>query len=307
MRKIAALVFMFCTALTTQIAAQTCATTGSGCRGSITASGANCSTAGACVSTGLLNNIGALVITASGTFVATVALEGSGDGGLHWTSLNAVPIPIASQATSFTAPGFWQVAVAGLTNVRARCSAFTSGTAVVQFNTSPGMIFVPALTGNQGGTVIISGGAVADGSAAVPNSLAGPGGGNALLATTINTPVSTTTTDRVAACTKSAVVNVAAAATTVIIPLAAGTTTRVCGVYLVANGTTNVTFQNGTGATCGTGTNTLSGPLGLITGTPFNANAGWGYMFKASAAANDVCLVNSAAIQVSGWISYAQY
>ena len=66
-----------------------------------------------------------------GTFVATVVLEASDDGVTYSTVKD-----VNGTAVSLTAPG--AVNVTGcFPNVRARCSAFTSGTAVATFAQAP--------------------------------------------------------------------------------------------------------------------------------------------------------------------------
>lgn len=66
-----------------------------------------------------------------GTFVATIVLEGSDDGTTYSTLKD-----VNGNAISLTAPG--AVNVAGMIpNVRARCSAFTSGTAVAVLIQAP--------------------------------------------------------------------------------------------------------------------------------------------------------------------------
>lgn len=70
----------------------------------------------------------------TGTFVATATFEGSVDG-VNFVSLAAVPYDSVTPATpvvSATAPGQWYARnVTTLLAFRVRCSAYTSGTAVV--------------------------------------------------------------------------------------------------------------------------------------------------------------------------------
>jgi len=63
-----------------------------------------------------------------GTFSATVGLEGSVDG-TNWVSIPARPVNIASiaYALGFTAAGAYVAKCAAYRLVRARCTAFTSG------------------------------------------------------------------------------------------------------------------------------------------------------------------------------------
>jgi hypothetical protein len=69
----------------------------------------------------------------TGTFVGTISFEGTIDGST-FVPVAAVPaavMPYGTPVTSATAPGIWTVYSAGFMGVRARCSAYTSGTAVI--------------------------------------------------------------------------------------------------------------------------------------------------------------------------------
>lgn len=69
-------------------------------------------------------------ITLSGTWAATVQFEASTDEGNTYVSLTSIPVPTAAGVTSSTANGSWVAAVGGMSHVRVRVSAFTSGTVV---------------------------------------------------------------------------------------------------------------------------------------------------------------------------------
>lgn len=95
--------------------------------GSLTASGTSCVAAN-CVSAPLpASLVGTVTVQLAGTFVATVQFEGSVDG-THFVAVNAVPITGGAAVTSATGAGVWQVQAVGLAAVRARVSAYTSGT-----------------------------------------------------------------------------------------------------------------------------------------------------------------------------------
>lgn len=69
-------------------------------------------------------------------------------------------------------------------------------------------------------------------------------------------------------------INISTATTTNVVTLLAGAKTIVCGWVFTANGTApSFQFISGTGATCGTGTVTLSGTLLPTVGSPFVVNA----------------------------------
>jgi hypothetical protein len=104
-------------------------------------------------------------------------------------------------------------------------------------------------------------------------------------------------------------------ANAVIIPGIAGLTTFVCHVHMVAAGAVNATIVEGTGATCGTGTARMFAGSTAATGWNFTANAltltlGDGAHVIAVAGAalgDDVCILVSAAVQVSGAIIFVQF
>jgi hypothetical protein len=77
---------------------------------------------------------GALAVI-SGTFTATLQFEAQGAGGT-WIAAPAVPIGTSGAAlvSSATAAGNWLILAAGALQVRVRCSAFTSGPAVVELS-----------------------------------------------------------------------------------------------------------------------------------------------------------------------------
>ncbi len=83
-----------------------------------------------------MQNCGSASVVLSGTFVGTVQFEASGDGGTTWVAIAGTPPGTSTPVTSATAPGVWQFQPAALTNIRARCSAFSSGTIVATINLS---------------------------------------------------------------------------------------------------------------------------------------------------------------------------
>lgn len=99
--------------------------------GSLTAVYSAACAATTCVVVPLHSLVGAEAWQITGTFTATVTFEGTVDGAT-WVAVAVVPVGgTRTLATTATAPGLWQMNTAGLVSVRARCSAFTSGTIVV--------------------------------------------------------------------------------------------------------------------------------------------------------------------------------
>lgn len=76
-----------------------------------------------------VRGLGAVGLQLTGTWAATVSFEASIDG-QTWVALNMVPSNSATAASSATANGAWTANVAGFLLVRARCSAYTSGTVI---------------------------------------------------------------------------------------------------------------------------------------------------------------------------------
>jgi len=113
------------------------------------------------------------------------------------------------------------------------------------------------------------------------------------------------TNDRDFSCPNTLRVNVAATGPTEIIPLTGGQTIRVCSfsATTAAAAALDVSFVNGTGANCGTGTATLAGTYSAITAldlfskdAPLTVPSG-----------NALCLTNSAATALTGVVIFAKY
>ena len=79
-----------------------------------------------------VRGLGGVALQLSGTFTLTVQFEATVDG-QTWVSLRMLPSSSVSGATSSTSAGAWSANVAGLKLIRARVSAYTSGSADVTF------------------------------------------------------------------------------------------------------------------------------------------------------------------------------
>ncbi len=105
--------------------------------GALTATNSAC-TATACVQMPVIAAANGVGIQITGTFVGTITFEVSVDGTNWVAAAAAVTVATEARVTTATAPGLWQINVAGYTGMRARCTAFTSGTITVTLNRSAG-------------------------------------------------------------------------------------------------------------------------------------------------------------------------
>jgi len=86
---------------------------------------------------------------------------------------------------------------------------------------------------------------------------------------------------------------------------------HVCSITLVPAAADNVAIVEGTGATCGTGTtgvvggSTAATGLNLLAGAVYAPGSGFGQIFQTAVAGNDLCVLVSAATQLSGGFSWS--
>lgn len=104
----------------------------------------------------------------------------------------------------------------------------------------------------------------------------------------------------------SAPISVSSAATVQIVALAVGKWIFVTSFDMMSAGTTNFTYVYGTGTNCGTGTTSLTGAYPLIAQAGVSKGNGLGSVLVVPAG-NALCVTNSAAVQVSGSVSYSQF
>lgn len=126
--------------------------------GNITSAGSTCSTTSVptnCVILQLDGATSAATIQVAGTYVGTNQFEVSSDNQNTWSNVSCTPPNSATAVSSTTSTGLWQCNVAGYTHVRARASAYTSGTAAININSAHS---VPSIvTGVSGATTTTSG------------------------------------------------------------------------------------------------------------------------------------------------------
>lgn len=88
---------------------------------------------------------------------------------------------------------------------------------------------------------------------------------------------------------------------------------RICSINLVAAAATNVALVSGTGTVCATGIAGIAGGSTASTGWNFAANggiaqgSGLGVIMRTAASGDNVCLLVSAANQISGVIGWTKY
>lgn len=117
----------------------------------------------------------------------------------------------------------------------------------------------------------------------------------------------------VAVCDSFVNVNVNTATTTLLVTGVSGRHVRICSLSLVTAAANNVALISGTGATCGTGTTGMNGGTSAASGWNFGANGGLsqgsgiGQINQTNATGDSVCIVTSAAVQLSGRVSYTIY
>lgn len=104
----------------------------------------------------------------------------------------------------------------------------------------------------------------------------------------------------------SAAINVSTATTTQIVALASSKKIYVSSFDVIAGGTGNITFVYGTGSNCGTGTTSLTGPYNLTAQAGIAKGNGLGAVLVVPAS-NALCVTTSAAVQMSGSVSYTQF
>ncbi|HYE86254.1 MAG TPA: hypothetical protein VEA16_07855 [Vicinamibacterales bacterium] len=107
-------------------------------------------------------------------------------------------------------------------------------------------------------------------------------------------------------CDSSVVVSMATATTTEMVALTADQRVHVCGFVLSGAGATTAKFVRGTGTNCGTGTADVTAPFELGDNTNVSYGNGVGTVFRLPIS-QALCVTNSAAVQISGVITYAKF
>jgi hypothetical protein len=95
----------------------------------LTATSTDCSTAGSCAAfdPGFMPST---TLTVSGTFSLTITFEATADG-INWSTVQAVNVATGANSTTTTVAGTFSITNSGFLKLRARASAYTSGSAKV--------------------------------------------------------------------------------------------------------------------------------------------------------------------------------
>jgi hypothetical protein len=104
----------------------------------------------------------------------------------------------------------------------------------------------------------------------------------------------------------SVAINVSTATTTQLVAISGSTSIYVTSFDVIAGGTGNITFEYGTGASCGTGTTALTGAYNLTAQAGIAKGNGLGTVLKVPSG-NALCVLTSAAVQMSGSLSFQQF
>jgi hypothetical protein len=108
-------------------------------------------------------------------------------------------------------------------------------------------------------------------------------------------------------------INISTATTTLIVTGVSGRQVRIGAFHMVTAAANNVAWIEGTGATCGTGSAGMAGGTTAASGYNLAANggiaegSGLGTVLSTVTTGDSVCLVTSAATQLSGGLEYTIY
>jgi hypothetical protein len=231
-----------------------------------------------------------------GSGMPTGAGGGGGGGGGSNASVGAIGSPTPGSAT------YNGVLVAGGNIVGASGSAWGSaptGLNVLGVNANVLSSTLPAGAATAANQEVTAAGASATSAQAVQ----GVTGGVPMPTTGANTGGSLTSIIQAGA---SLPINLSTAATTQLVSAVSGKAIYVTAWDVIAAGTTNFTFEYGTGTNCAAGTTTLTGPYSLVAQFGAAKGSGLGPVLVVPAG-NALCAVNSATVQVSGSLAYTQF
>jgi hypothetical protein len=231
-----------------------------------------------------------------GTGLPTGAGGGGGGGGGSNASVGAIGSPAPGSAT------YNGVLVAGGNIVGASGSAWGSaptGLNVLGVNANVLASALPAGAATAANQEVTAAGTSATSAQAVQ----GVTGGVPMPTTSANTGGSLTSIIQAGV---SLPINLSTAATTQLVAAVSGKAIYVTAWDVIAAGTTNFTFEYGSGTNCAAGTAALTGPYSLVAQFGAAKGSGLGPVLVVPAG-NALCAVNSATVQVSGSLAYTQF
>jgi hypothetical protein len=239
---------------------------------------------------------GSVGLVISGTFTgAAYTLQGSVDG----TNYATIPFfgntaggTIYVAQPTATAVGTYVAPAAGYKSVRLNVTAVSTGTLVATLNASAGSAQRPV--GTQGDNSNISG-----------------INGNAPIAAAPNGILATSTDPCTYAAKTSIAISTNATALTQIVAANSTNKIYVCSLSLIAAGATAINLNTGTGTNCGSSTAAILGSTTAANGLSFAANGGLTLGSGAgsvlvTAASSEICTLQSAAVFISGSMTYVQ-
>lgn len=94
--------------------------------------------------------------------------------------------------------------------------------------------------------------------------------------------------------------------TTQLVALKSGLSIYVTAVIVIASGTGDIQFVAGTGTNCGTGQTNLSGNIPLTAQVGFAPGSGIGVIMVVPQS-KALCIVTDQAVNMEGWLAYAQF
>jgi hypothetical protein len=101
-------------------------------------------------------------------------------------------------------------------------------------------------------------------------------------------------------------ISISTATTTQLVALVSGKSIYVTHWDVIAGGPGNIQLEYGTGTNCGTGTTAITGNYNLVAQAGLSVGGGLGSVFIVPAG-NALCALTSAAVQMSGLVSYTQF
>lgn len=248
-----------------------------------------------------INGYSSGAVTVTGTFVATLAIEASYDGGTTYAPVSGLLRGTNITTASITGPAVVSLDVTGATHVRVRATAYTSGTPTVKmaFSTAAGM------------TKVLNGLKLVDSAgAAVDTSAAGSGVGAAGSAVPANLQyvggISSGNLTGLIQADASAKISISTNTTTQVVALSSGKKIYVTNFNLHSAGTTTAKLVYGTGSNCGTGTTDLTDLYDLTASDGMVVGNGLGAVLIVPAS-NALCVFDSGAIHVGGSLAYTQF